>query len=296
MKDILRTKAKEYKEKFAIWRKRPTSTFEEVADIWAKKPILEHAYNDALYMLQRDKFMFNEVCNVLISGITIRKEHGDKNIVDIITAEDLKINQNAQKLRSRIMEYLGANSAPNVPSALILTSIIIDLERLGDYTKDLARLTLLKPIEMKGKYFTGVCNVKNKILKMFELTINAFENKNKEQATEAMNVNSDIRKDTDNILHQLDADKNLEGHYGVVYAFYLRFFRRVSAHLENIASSVIAPFPYLGFTKSIEFIKNAEDAKKKKEGKEEKKAEKQKAKGEEPKVELKELVNVGEKH
>jgi phosphate uptake regulator len=81
-----------------------------------------------------------------------------------------------------------------------------------------------------------------------------------------------------------------------VYAFYLRFFRRVSAHLENIASSVIAPFPYLGFTKSIEFIKNAEDAKKKKEGKEEKKAEKQKAKGEEPKVELKELVNVGEKH
>ena len=265
MKDILRSKAKEYKEKFAIWRKRPTSTFEEVADIWTKKPILDHAYKDALYMLQGDKFMFNEVCNVLISGVTIRKAHGDKNIVEVIDAEDERINSYAQKLRNRIMEYLAANSAPNVASALILTSIIIDLERLGDYTKDLARMTLLKPVEMKGKYFAAICNVKNNILKMFELTANAFENKDKEKASTVMHMNSDVRKATDDVLLKLDTDKNLAGHYGVVYAFYIRFFRRVSAHLENIASSVIAPFPYLGFKKGIEFIKKSEGGKKKKE-------------------------------
>ena len=264
MKSILRSKAKEYKEKFAIWRKRPTSTFEEVADIWKKQPILDHAYRDALYMLQRDKFMFNEVCNILISGVAIRKEDAENSIIKIIELEDERINEYAQKLRTRIMEYLAANSAPDVPSALILTSIIIDLERLGDYTKDLARMTLLKSVEMKGKYFSSICSIKNKILKMFEFTASAFENKNKEEASTVMKMNSEVRKETDNILLQLEEDKHLEGHYGVTYAFYIRYFRRVSAHLENIASSVIAPFPYLGFKKGIEFIKKTEKTEEKK--------------------------------
>jgi len=254
MKSIIRSKLKEYNEKFAIWRKRPTSTFEQVADIWQKKPILVRAYKDALYMLQRDKFMFNEVCNVLISGIAIRKDQSNKNIIEIINEEDTKINEHAQKLRTRIMEYLAANSAPNVPSALILTSIIIDLERLGDYTKDLARLTLFKPVEMKGKYFTAICNLRTNILKMFELTTDAFETKDKGKANEVMEMYSNLHKTSLDLLINLEQDKNLEGHYGVVYALYVRYFRRVSGHLQNIASSIIAPFPYLGFKKGIEFI------------------------------------------
>ncbi|MFH1450498.1 MAG: PhoU domain-containing protein, partial [archaeon] len=214
------------------------------------------------------------VCNVLVSGVAIRKEHGEKNIVDIIDEEDERINDYAQKLRTRIMEYLAANSAPDVPSALILTSIIIDLERLGDYTKDLARLTLFKPVEMKGKYFTAICNIKNKILKVFELTSSAFENKNKDEAIEAMDMHDQVKKLTDELLIKLEKDEALEGHYGVVYALYLRFFRRVSAHLQNIASSVVAPFPYLGFKKGIEFIKKTGEAEKVKEEKAKEKREK----------------------
>lgn len=264
MKNLLSNKVKEFKEKFAIWLKRPTSTFEQVADIWEKKPILDHAYKDALYMLQRDKFMFNEVCNVLMAGPALRKEQEGKTIIDIIGEEDERINENAQKIRTRIMEYLAANSVPDVPSALILTSIIIDLERLGDYTKDLSKLTPFKPLGLKNKYFLSVCMLKNKLLKMFELTASAFENKNIEEAAQVMAMHSETDKTTSELLDQLEHDKNIEGHFAVVYALFMRYFKRVAGHLQNIASSVIAPFPYLGFQKSIEFINKQKEQEKEK--------------------------------
>ena len=245
----IRTKIEEYREMYYIWRKNPLATFGEISDIWHKQPILDSAVKDARYVLDRDMFMFNEVCNALFSGAPLRKKSDkEKDIVAIIAEEDKRINQYATKIRREVMDYLVENSAPKIEAALVLTSIVIDLERLGDYTKDLAKVALFQPVDIKHKeYRDKIIDYKRTLLEMFENTEIAFKKSDKEKAQLVMDANSQLRADTDKLLLDISGDKKLRVSEVLVYALYTRYFRRVAAHLQNIASSVLAPFPYLGF-------------------------------------------------
>ncbi len=246
-------KIREYWEMYRIWKKRPTSTFKEVSDIYHKRPVLDKAYKDAIEMLKRDQMMFNETCNSLLYKFSFRMPKEGKNIIKVISKEDQAVNKYEQEARSFILEYLADNSAPDVKSSLVLTSLMIDLERLGDYTKDLAKITLLNPVDLRDEGYIKVMRRYYKtLMQMFELTIGAFVNNDKEKAEKVMEMNKKFRKDTDGLLIKIDKDPKLRKRDAITYALFTRYFRRVSAHLENIASSVISPFPYLGFKKRKE--------------------------------------------
>lgn len=246
----IQDKIKAYKEMYYIWRKRPLATFQEIGDIWEKQPILEKARKIAVDVLKRDKYMFNEVSNVLLTGEVLRKTKGVKpeSIVDILTEEDKKINELSSEIRRKVMDYLAENSAPKVEASLMLVTLVVDLERLGDYSKDLAKLTLLTAPNVESmKYMSDVRKYQHTVIRMFDVTLEAFENRDKEKAKEVMDTNVKLRNQTDVLLHKLNMDTEIRGREGLIYTLYIRFFRRVAAHLENVASSVISPFPYLGF-------------------------------------------------
>jgi len=224
--------------------------FKEIYDALTKRKTLEQAYSDAADMLKRDKYMFNEACNALLAGETFRKGVDGKKIpiTEVLSLEDKKINRMEIGIREFVFEYLALNTAPDISAALTLTSIVIDLERLGDYTKDLAKLMLNKPIKIKGDvYIESVKEWKTTLLEMFELTQDAFENEDKEKAHQVMELNKQLRRDTDAILKKLEKDNKLTGKEILTYGLYTRYFRRVAAHLENVATSVITPFKYTGF-------------------------------------------------
>lgn len=248
----IKKKLEEYREMLKIWLKRPTSTFREVSDIYHKQPILNKAYEESLEMLKRDHVMFNEVCNALLYNFSIREQSiKGKDIVKIISKEDQIINKYEQKVREDILNYLADNSAPDVRSSLVLTSLLIDLERLGDYTKDLAKITLINPVDLRDEgHLSIIRKYYTTIMEMFNLTIMAFEKKDKKKAEEVMEMNKRLRRETDKFLIKINKDKKLRKRDAITYTLFTRYFRRVSAHLENIASSVVSPFPYLGFKTS----------------------------------------------
>jgi len=249
MIDNIKSKIEAYREMYYIWRKNPLATFEEISDIWHKQPILDRAVKDAQYVLDRDMFMFNEVCNVLLGGAPLRRKGTEKkDIVTVITEEDKRINQYATKIRREVMDYLAENSAPKIEAALVLTSIVIDLERLGDYTKDLARIALFKQVVIENeKYVDKITSYKNTVMEMFENTKTTFKKSDKEKAQLVMDANSRLRKETDRFLLSISGNKSMRVSQVLICILYTRYLRRLAAHLQNIASSVLAPFPYLGF-------------------------------------------------
>ncbi|MFH1424940.1 MAG: PhoU domain-containing protein [archaeon] len=224
--------------------------YKRIYDAWKKRPILEDAYNHAADILKRDQYMFNEVCTALISGGSTRESSTDeeRDIVEIITEEDHKINDMARSIRQELLSYLALNSSPDLSSSLVLTSLVIYLERLGDYTKDLAQLTLLNAPKFRQMTYHGdIEKYQKHLMVMFDLTIKAFENGDKVAAMKVMNENVKLRNETDVLLHKINTDKNIRGREAMTYTLYTRYFRRVAGHLENVASSVISPFPDLGF-------------------------------------------------
>lgn len=261
---LLKKKIKEYYKMYKIWRKRPGSTFKEVSDIYRKRPILDKAYKSALEMLRKDQKMFEKVCDALLSTISKSEVSEENNIIETIAKEDKEINEYASDVRKHILEYLAENSAPDVKSSLVLTSLIIDLERLGDYTKDLAKITLFDPVNLfNGGYLEVVEDYKQHLMQMFELAIVAFAKHDEEKADKVMKMNREFREDTDEILLEVNEDSRLRKRDAITYTLITKYFRRVSAHLENIASSVVSPFPYLGFKKKRDNKKGKKKEKKK---------------------------------
>ena len=84
---------------------------------------------------------------------------------------------------------------------------------------------------------------------MFTLLIEALPKGDVEKAKEVMGEHWWISRRADEILNSLivRSDPVLVCSEAVSSALYVRFLKRISAHLMNIASSVVNPFDRIGF-------------------------------------------------
>ncbi|MHC4437409.1 MAG: PhoU domain-containing protein [Planctomycetota bacterium] len=129
----------------------------------------------------------------------------------------------------------------DVNACLILMSVVKDAERLGDYSKNLYEVTelLAQPIERElfSEYFD---ELDKKILALFQQTKEAFIDANEEQARSAWEYEKTIAKGCDKIVERL-AQSNLPVNQAVCFTLVARHFKRIVAHLVNIATAVILP-------------------------------------------------------
>ena len=76
-----------------------------------------------------------------------------------------------------------------------------------------------------------------------------FRSQNKHLARQILISEKEIGKLSDHIVDEmiLDNDKSLSKSDAVSLAMYARYLKRINAHLSNIASSMVNPFPRIGF-------------------------------------------------
>ena len=73
-----------------------------------------------------------------------------------IYERDRQINRYERDVRRKILTHLSVSQKPDVDLALIITAIVIDIERIGDLTKNIAELAAGSPAafdcgELKGE-------------------------------------------------------------------------------------------------------------------------------------------------
>ena len=126
-------------------------------------------------------------------------------------------------------------------------SVVKDAERLGDYAKNLFEITefLTKPIDrtLFSQYFN---EVDKKVIELFEQTKEAFIETDVDIATSAWDYEKKIAKGCDEIVTKV-AKSNLTVNEAVCFALIARYFKRIVAHLVNIATSVILPLSDLDY-------------------------------------------------
>ncbi|UCF08237.1 MAG: PhoU domain-containing protein, partial [Thermoplasmata archaeon] len=113
--------------------------FKRIYDALTKAPLLEDAYSDASEMHKLAKEMFEESTACLIGC--------EVEVAKKMSLEDKRINKLEKKIRRKVMEYLAVSTAPNLSASLILISIVIDYERLGDLCKNIAQVCIEYPAD-----------------------------------------------------------------------------------------------------------------------------------------------------
>jgi phosphate uptake regulator len=215
--------------------------FKNLLSFWKGKDFLAQVLEEFKDMLNETRLMYEMVCNRLLDNV----EEADlkKKIYEI----DERVNNLQKHIRTRIIEHLSLQPTVDVTACLLLMSVVKDAERLGDYCKNLYEVTELleKPIDKSvfSQYFNGL---DKDILELFECTKEAFIEAEKSKAESAWNYEHRIAIRCDRILREI-AKSNLSVNEAVCFVLIARHFKRLVAHLTNIATSVLLPLSDLDY-------------------------------------------------
>jgi phosphate uptake regulator len=212
-------------------------------ELFRKDNMLQQAHDRSLEMLEADRDMF-------LAASSSLREHDDARIELDIYAKDQLINAYEREVRRKVLTHLVLSSSRNFAAGLALVSIVIDIERIGDLTKNIVDLALNHPGRLDcGSLEEDVRKIETTVKTMFTLLIEAFPDGDEDKAKEVMSEHWWIARRSDEILNILIARSapDLVCNEAVSTALYVRFLKRISAHLMNIASSIVNPFDRIGF-------------------------------------------------
>ena len=217
--------------------------FREIYEIWRRDNSLAQALTESYGMLEKTHGMFRKSVKLLRDG-----EGGETRLS--IYDEDRVVNDHQMEVRKKVMRYLAITGTVDLLPGLVLIHIIIDIERIGDYTKNIAELAMAHSGKLDcGCFETRVRDLEETVERLFSEVRPLLASSNRQVARELCDKCSWFRTGADDILADLikGSDESLSRGQTAATALYVRYLKRVGAHLSNILSSVVNPFERIGY-------------------------------------------------
>jgi phosphate uptake regulator len=215
--------------------------WKEIVTLFRSEGPLQEAFDEAVTMLGASHGMYKDAVAAL---------RGDGPMVADIYERDRVLNRYERSVRRKIVTHMSVSSKPDINLGLVLTAIVIDIERIGDYTKNIVELAvgLTSPFDAL-ELNDDVSRIERAIDAMFTDAIPALEGSDEARARKIMEAHAEVAKVVDSAIPRLQDSQVLKGRSGhaVTVALYMRYLKRVSAHLKNVASSVVNPYHRIGF-------------------------------------------------
>ncbi len=209
--------------------------FKKLKEVLQRENLLKQSFDTLEIMLDKNRETFKLVTDFLIAGKEINKN---------IHKEDKKINRYEMEIRKKILEHVSIDPEQDVTFALILLGATRDVERTGDFMKNIYDISLKLESGFSDNRYTKIIKKQiDVILEMFDLTHEAFVNSDEEKAKKVVDMHKkNICGRSDQIIAGTINDSEIKAKNAVIYALLAVYFRRISAHLANVSSSVINPF------------------------------------------------------
>ncbi len=217
--------------------------FKQIFKLFKSDTLYNQALNECYEMLDIDLEMFQESIHVL------RNQDDSKSKIDIAKT-DIKINKFERSVRRKVMTHLAVSGTEDLGSGLILTSVVIDIERIGDYTKNIYDLSKFYSKRLNGAELEkDLAEVEENVIALFQSSIKAFKEQDIELARQLMkDYKENISKQSDKITNDIISGKiNIEADRATAIAMYSRYLKRIAAHSRNLISSIVNPFERIGY-------------------------------------------------
>ena len=186
---------------------------------------------------------------VLRSVKTLREQDNADIDIDIYTM-DQKLNSFERDVRRKVVTHLSLGHTEDAGAALVLVSVVIDLERIGDYAKNVYDLAVSHPARLEGGPLEDqLAHIERHTIEIFKRTVHAFKNDDEDEARAVMlEYKEDISgqcRELENAL--VTGEVELPTSQATSLALYTRFLKRISAHSRNLVSSVVNPADRIGY-------------------------------------------------
>ena len=207
--------------------------FKQIVETNKRTSLIVDAFEEVTHMVERAERMFDAACTAFMSD--------QERDVDI-SAEDRAINEGERMIRRLVTQHLTINSTQDLPASLALFSIVHDVERIGDYAKSLSELCQWQS-DSEGS--EAGRQLHEKIAPLFGQLLQALRDEDIDAARQVMRTHEEVKIASDTFVTGAFQDEASNRHT-VVQVMAVRFLRRISAHLSNVASSVVNPLDRIG--------------------------------------------------
>ena len=219
--------------------------FKDILGIWKSDNLLAQAWDDSLKMLSISNDIFVQSIQYFNSGKNI-------DAVKALKKEDQTINDYYQLVRRKVLTHYSIDKPPvETAGGLTLVNMVVDIERIGDYCKNISDLTLMRDGPMDfGELSDDIKSIEQEVESRFTKTIQAIENQDEALAGNLLNsYKKMVTKVSDRIVKDIASGRIQfpDSSQGASIALYSRYLKRIGAHLKNITSTIVNPYDKIGY-------------------------------------------------
>ena len=219
--------------------------FDRVISLWKSEDLLSQAWEDSFQMMVLSNEMFSAAIRYLRRGEKIKTLKNLKK-------RDREINEFQKSVRKKVVTHFSVSQkVEDFPSGLVLLNIVVDVERLGDYTKNILDLAIYYPDPLVSEEcLSSLKEIEDNIQSRFADTLVAIEKQDEKLAKKLL---KSYRKSFSNISDKI-VNNGISGKQeykdqkeAAAVTLYARYLKRVGGHLKNITTTMLNPYEEIGY-------------------------------------------------
>jgi phosphate transport system protein len=161
--------------------------------------------------------------------------------------QDVQVNKLERTIRKQIVAHLSGPVPSDVPYGLLMMSLVKDVERLGDYAKNLSELPTFCPDPFPDDACTGeLREITRAVETLTREGAQVFASADRERAKELTIEGRSVAKRCDTLVRNIAASE-YSASLAVKMSLGTRFYKRIEGHLLNVLSGVIMPLHKLDY-------------------------------------------------
>ena len=216
--------------------------FRELLSIFRGNTPLQDTSRDFQRMLEITQKMVLEASAIFWEG----KDVADR--LRRLRDEDIEVNKLERAIRKQAATHLTLSSQKHdVPYNLLMMSLVKDVERLGDYAKNLAEVAeLVSEPFPDSPHTTELRRIRDAVETFVKEANQVFQSSNVTRAKQLTVEHRGVTKRCDKLVIEI-ARSDFNAAQAVRMTLGARYYKRIDAHLLNVVSSIIMPLHKLDY-------------------------------------------------
>ena len=165
-----------------------------------------------------------------------------------IYKRDVEINKLQRRIRKQVIAHLSLRgNSPSLPYCLVLMSLVKDVERIGDYAKNLTEIHDFRTEPLpEDEIVAELTEIRAGVESAFGDAKDAFVNSDRERAVELIRQGRDIAQRSDVLIGRV-ARSDYDAATVAAVVLGVRYYKRIGGHVLNVLSSVVMPLHKLDY-------------------------------------------------
>jgi len=203
---------------------------------------LDRVRQQLLEMLEIDRRTFDIACAPLLAGADVGEAKR------AASESDHEVNQRVQEVRRELVVHASARGDMNdMPTLLVYMSIVKDIERIGDYAKNILDIARAGgDLSSQADDRDDIADYQQRVSALISEVRGVFADQNTSEATRLLTSWGKVSRDLDSRVGALVSADTSASH-AVPRALYYRYLKRIIGHLMNILTALVMPLDKLDF-------------------------------------------------